>query len=262
MRPATSHNGSQRPHGGGNDTARASAVHTTKTTGKKAYLRMSINGHCCFCLMDTGCEQSVLPARFVDKGEIKPTSQRILAANGSDIPVLGQVRVVADVGGQQLPVEGLVSEYVFEPMLGIDWMEANEALWIFRKGVMEIGGRTFKMSARPRGNTWIRRVMVAEETFVPPRSEYDVATGVLYRDPSAFWPSVKSQWATARQELRPGVYVAGTVVPERSTAAYVRVANLRDEEVKLSKGMVLAELNRTSSAWPRIIGVCYTCAYL
>jgi predicted aspartyl protease len=203
---------------------------------------MKICDQLCSCLLDTGCELTVLPARLVDKRDIKPTTQRILAANGSDIPVEGTVRVMAQVGHTKFPIEGLVSEHVFEPMIGIEWLEANQAVWLFGKGAVKIHGETLKLSARPRGQTWVRRVMVYDDTEIPPRSEFDVPTGVQFRNPSAMWPTVPTQWATERRELRPGVFVSGTVVPEDTATAYVRVANVNDQSVQLKKGQVLAEL--------------------
>ena len=87
---------------------------------------MTIGGVPSDCLLDTGCELTVLPARLIDPKEVRPTSQKILAANGSDIPVLGVATVSAQVGSEWLEIEGLVSESVFEPMLGIGWLEEND----------------------------------------------------------------------------------------------------------------------------------------
>jgi len=238
--PRTRRSNNQYPHA--DEPARVSGARLTDHLGKRAYLNLVLNGRRCACLLDTGCELTVLPARLVDRTKLEPTSQKISAANGSDIPVLGHTSVVAEVGDLKLPIEALISEHVFEPMLGLDWMCANDVLWVFKKGVIKVHGRTLKLVARPQGQTWVRRVMVAETIDVPPRAELDVRTGVMYRDSWAFREPVDMQWATARKEIRPGLHVSGTVIPNESVVAYVRVANLRDEPVQLDKGTVLTEL--------------------
>jgi transposase InsO family protein/predicted aspartyl protease len=224
------------------EPARVQGAQLHGKTGKRAYLDMEINHHHCRCLLDTGCELTVLPVRLVDRQLIQPTTQRILAANGSDIPVLGKIRVMAKVGNSEIPVEGLVSERIMEPMIGIEWLEENEATWIFKDGAIQIHGQTLRLAARRRGSVWVRRVIVTEDVTVPARCEYNVPTGVQYRDLNAAQCAVQSQWATKRQELRPGFFVSGTVVPDQTDAVVVRVANLTDDTVELKKDSFLAEL--------------------
>ena len=233
-----------RPPEKKDDAGRINAVHTPSSSGRRASLRLKLNGFWTECLLDTGCELTVLPARLVDSKKIKPTTQRIVAANGSEIPVLGTVKVFATIGRTRLPVEGLVSAHVFEPMLGITWMENNHAVWAFHEGVIRIRGKTFELFSRKQGDAWVRRVLALDDTEVPPRSEFDIPASVVYKDPSAFWPPVESQWATRRREIRSGLYVAGTVVPDDSATTYVRVANVCEEPVQLPKGTVLSDLEQ------------------
>ena len=115
--PRPSRSGQQGHLGQG--SASANGTRLFDSGGRKAYLQMKICNQACSGLLDTDCEQTVLPARLVDKEFIKPTTQRLLAANGSVIPVLGTVSVMAQVENAQFPIEGLVSEHVFEPMIGI-----------------------------------------------------------------------------------------------------------------------------------------------
>ena len=243
-RPAAS-NGARQPRPP-EDVARVSAAQADGKTGRRAYLQMKIYGRVQWCLLDTGCELSVLPARVVPRRDLRPTTQRILAANGSEIPVVGTVLATAEIEGNCVSVDGLVSENVFEPMLGIGWLEANAAVWVFKEGVLRMHGKTYPLHSRPKADTWVRRVMVAETTLVPPRTEFNVKAVVMYRDSSdvlsPLATSAPTQWATERCELRPGLYVSGTLIPAESTTAYVRVANVGKGPVQLRKGTVLAAL--------------------
>ena len=57
------------------------------------------------------------------------------AANGSAIPILGEVTLPISIGKFATRVTGLVSQHVSEPMLGIDFLVENKAKWDFEQSV-------------------------------------------------------------------------------------------------------------------------------
>ena len=67
------------------------------TTGpmksKATYLHATVDGSEHDCLLDTGSEVSVLPAFLVRNDLIQPTTQKLRAANGTEIGVLGHASV-------------------------------------------------------------------------------------------------------------------------------------------------------------------------
>jgi hypothetical protein len=69
----------------------------------------------------TLAEVTVFAARHLSNIEIEPTGQRLTAANGSDIEVLDETSVPLVVGNQVIATRCLVSEYVDELILGLDW---------------------------------------------------------------------------------------------------------------------------------------------
>ena len=81
---------------------------------------MTISGVPTLCLLDSGCEKTVLPARLVPHDQLTPSVQRLQAANETVIPVLGEVRLKVQVGSQWLNLTGVVSDRVTEPLIGID----------------------------------------------------------------------------------------------------------------------------------------------
>ena len=50
---------------------------------------------------------------MIDPAMITP-SRTFIAANGTDLPVLGSVRVYADMGRESIVIDGVVSEVVYE----------------------------------------------------------------------------------------------------------------------------------------------------
>ena len=53
------------------------------------------------------------------------------AANGTRIGVLGKATVPFRVGHFTSTVTGLVSDHIAKVMLGVDWLEDNNAFWDF-----------------------------------------------------------------------------------------------------------------------------------
>ena len=77
--------------------------------GHSTYLKATIGVKDYDCLLDTGSEVSLLPAVLVDKSYITRTSQTLKAANGTTIPILGEVAMPIRVGQFETTVNGLVS---------------------------------------------------------------------------------------------------------------------------------------------------------
>ena len=132
-----------------------------------------------YCLFDSGCELTVLPADLVDKRDLQPTEQRLSAANNTSIPLLGKATVTASVGSHEFQIDGLVSEHVQEPMLGIAWLKQNKVNWDFETGNVRIRGCHYRLKARPGQNVRARRVKLAEIWQVPAYSECDVPADVV-----------------------------------------------------------------------------------
>lgn len=164
------------------------AVVTNHTTREKSsvltnnaiFIRARINGQSRHCLLDTGSEVSIVPASYVDGLELQSSSRVLLAANGTEIRVLGELSVPLKLfKGFEIHTKFLVSDQVFEPMLGMDWLREHKCRIGFGTGALFIGRRRIPL-VRGNGSTWCRRVIVAEEVVVLPRSQCDVPSKTLY----------------------------------------------------------------------------------
>jgi len=102
---------------------------------------------------------------------VKRTGQTLKAANGTPIPITGQVKLRLSLGGFSTCIEALVSPHVIEPMLGIDFLVKNQVVWDFAQSTITINGISHVLRSRVNKLRWCRRVVVQEDTIVPARSE-------------------------------------------------------------------------------------------
>jgi len=208
----------------------------------KTYLHVKIGHRTYPCLLDSGCDLTILPAKVVPKDQIQSTSEKLFAANRTQIPILGRVVLPAKLGDFDVEISGLVSHHVQEIMIGIDWLRGYDVLWNMGKGEITIGGHTFALTTKKSRPQDVRRVVLAQDTVIPSRAQVDVPTDVVY---DTLWGSpliAFGDWATEPRQLKTGVYTARTVVPARPADVPVRVMNTTDQSVELKKGSLIGDL--------------------
>jgi len=222
----------------GNNGQTVLASNSCHITGSRsAYLPAKIFGRKRWCLLDTGSEVSVVPARYVPPNDVRVSTRTLNAANGTSIPVTGETNLVLNLGDQRLNVPCLVSEHVDEILLGLTFLEENQCVWQFANRKIEIAGREYPLFAHKLAGS-IRRITVQDNTTISPRCQQTVMAHTVYRtlNPSS------SEWATKPFELVPGVRVARTMVADTPSNVGLQVINTNDYEVQLSKGMSLGHL--------------------
>jgi hypothetical protein len=75
-----------------------------------------------YALLDTGCERSVIESSLVKPEDVRRQSLSLYAANGTQIPVVGEATLHFQVGNKDFEAEVLVTEAVQGLILGIDWL--------------------------------------------------------------------------------------------------------------------------------------------
>jgi len=195
------------------------------------------------CLLDSGSELSIFP-RYIVKGEtIRPTIIRMNAANGTPIEMLGQADVIFNFDGKMIKITGLISEKVFEIMLGEDFLSSNKAVWNFASGKLCMQGREFPLYSARSSDVWNRRVVVSENTIIPAWSEMLISAKQQHRNLRTTEERNSGIWVTENCDMKCGLRLARSLVDGGSETVPVRLINPNVTPVKLSRGTVLTNLS-------------------
>ena len=73
----------------------------TKVKDEYVYIDIIIDGKCHLALIDTGCQLNLLPLSLVGDRHVQPSSEKLFAANGSLMHILGTVELPVTIGGAQ-----------------------------------------------------------------------------------------------------------------------------------------------------------------
>ena len=224
-------------------TRRVAGATTGSERGKagSTYLRATIDGRTQDCLLDTGSEVSLLPAPLVRGELLRPTTQTLRAANGTEIGVLGEATLSFKTQFFSSTITGLVSDHIAEVMLGVDWLTQNNVVWDFQGARVRLGGRGHLLYQRRGERKWCRRVILQEDVEIPARSQVDVPGKVVFRGR----PNCDNdlQWGTKPVTIMKGVHVARTLAPnDRFTDLPVRVMNVQRQPLAIRAGTVISDL--------------------
>jgi gag-polyprotein putative aspartyl protease/Zinc knuckle len=202
----------------------------------EVYLPISIVGKRFSCLLDTGCEKSLIPRKLVSSAQLYPTDQKIFAANGSEIRVLGSIGLEFSVGEVSTTFTFIVSDEIEEMMLGIDFLSQNDCHWNFQRKIITINGKAVTLQ-RKRKQVMARRVYAAQDIIIPPRCQTHVATRTTMRH-----PRIKvGDWLMEPKQVGEGLLIARTLVSGKTITPSICVLNLSDKESKIREGVLLGE---------------------
>ena len=83
------------------------------------YLRIEINRSTYPCLLDSGCEYTMMPQAIVEKSgaEVTPVNIVVYVANGTPLMVDGKAVVEMKLNGQRISTKTLVTPDVEEIMM-------------------------------------------------------------------------------------------------------------------------------------------------
>jgi hypothetical protein len=192
---------------------------------RKTYIQLRINGVQRKVLLDTGSDATLLPSFAVRGVRMEVSDARLVAANGTSIRVKGKATVEAFAGPHRFEITGLVTDHVAELMLGFDLLKELGAVWNFQNDEIQLAGVVHKLCSKERTG-WCRRVILQSDCVVPSRSEVVLPTKVVYNDLTETRVGEEPKWITEAQQLRSGLQVCRTVLPEGDIDIPVRVMNV------------------------------------
>lgn len=181
---------------------------------KSVYIPVMIKRNRLQCTLDTGSDVTVLPMQMATKFKLKLTqsnTERLKAANGTDIIINASTTVPLVVGGCTIETTALVSRDVCEFILGNDWLTAHRCIWNFQQCQIRIdNGSWIQLSTRR--TSVCGRVFVAEDITLPPRAQCNIPARIAISKPNYYI----SETLMESKQLKSGVYVGRTVLPSGS----------------------------------------------
>jgi hypothetical protein len=241
----------QGPPGGYDRQNRANSL-AVKSANEKSgmnskhnvYLNVEMEGKPYKFLLDTGCDQTMIPDNLVKGKEILPTDKNVYAANGTNIALKGEVEFDLKVGRQTIRTRALVSEHIGEPILGIDWMTKNEVFWILSKGQIILKGEVFPLVKGKIPSQFCCRIVPQESVMIPKDTEMIFPAKAVFEG-TYVKGVVKSNAFDLLMDMNvmeDNLVIARALVPNRCCNIPVRVINATNRDVTIPRERVLAEL--------------------
>lgn len=188
---------------------------------------------------------TLIPQQFVRESEIVPASEKLRAANGTEIKVVGRIRLPVMISHCRFVAEFVVSPNVDEIILGRDWLSQNSVKWDFGGNSITIEGTTISLTGTQREPPRCRRCRVSRDVEIPPQAEAVLPADVIYGHFKH--QGVDEQWTTVPSEPVRGLRVARTLIATKTAAAAVRVCNLTKAQITLHRGQSLGALQSVES---------------
>ena len=103
--------------------------------------------------------------RVIPDLKLKPTTQKLYAANGMGIALLGEVELTMTMSGHTVTDAVVVSEEVDDLILGIDWLGRHRCRWSFAQNLIEIDGEVVRLISRPR-QAMVKMIYAVDSTII------------------------------------------------------------------------------------------------
>lgn len=201
----------------------ARQVECPRVASTCVYVKAKFRNRPIRCLLDSGCERSIVGRRYVRDLRLRPTQYRLSAANKAALPIDGDIDLHFTIDGYAMTASVSVSPAIDDLLLGSDWLVENGCRWDFAAGTIHIGDRLIHTHQRKHVDL-CRRIMVSEECVVPPRHEANVPARMIYDHTQG--PA--TDWVVEPRVIRPGVVAARTLVSGDSMDVVARVCNYSD----------------------------------
>ena len=214
--------------------------------GTPVFLEMECLGIKQKFLLDSGCDMTLLPAKYVRGVQVLPSSKRVFAANATEIELMGEVNITLRLGDVLIPTTALISDNVTEGLIGYDWLSANDVFWGFGIGRISIAGKIFPLQKGCKPTGFCRRIVVQQTVTIPPMSESVIPSKVVFTAPELsrqlLSNSREGSFILNPTELSDRVYVSSAVVPNRCHNIPTRILNRSCRSIKLMEDDILGEL--------------------
>jgi len=200
-----------------------------------AYVTAYVGGRPIQCLLDSGCERSVISRSLVPTAQLTCSRYNLTVADEANLPILGDTTLHFEVNGNRFEANVSVSPAIDDFLLGSDWLEANGAKWDFATGMLHFGDPAIHAYRRTLGKV-CRQVIVSENYIVPACHEANVP--VKMSDEGV--PHPVDNWVIETKQLSSRVMTARTLINVNQKRLVARVCNYSDEPYELKANYCLA----------------------
>ena len=198
---------------------------------REAYLDVRFRGKTVCALLDSGAERCVVGRQLVSSDKWFETEERLNTADGTPIPLLGELDISFEVSGEPARARVVVSEVITELILGIDWLQHNRCVWDFGNNSFTMDGHRGRLRCR-QGEKSIRRLVVSHDIEIPARQMVEVPVWVTL--PSLNLP--EGTWVADNKVLDTELIVASTIYEHRDIDSVCRIINLSDHPRRFKLG--------------------------
>jgi len=129
-------------------------------------------------------------------------------------------------------------------------MSANKVNWCFGRNEINIKGINYRLDAKASRQNWCRKVVLVNDTTVPPRSHVNVNTKAIVNGIATGDFKIKDTWATEPNMLKDGLFVARSLMPDRTDDLPVRLLNKTDQPIELKRDTVVTSLESVGLLHP------------
>lgn len=156
--------------------------------------------------------------------DLLTTDDVLTAANDTPIPASKRrnALVLFSVLGITFGVDILVSDQVNEFILGLDWLERNDASWHFAEGILRIGSLTVQLKRRPNVVACVRSIYVRETVEVPASTQVYLPVDLAY----ASLIAPRADWVMEARVMKNGLFAARTLLPFANDIAAIPFINV------------------------------------
>ena len=205
---------------------------TSKNPFSRAYVNCEFHGRPLACMLDMGCDRSVIGRRFVERYDLQPAQFSLMAAGRNALKVDGETLIQFSIDGYPVEAEVSVSPSVDELLLGCDWLTKHKGRWDFATGVVQLGN--IEVQTRPKWAPEIacRRLVVTEKFTIPARHEASVPG----RMEPGEEPQPTVEWAVESRTIKNGVRVARTLLGDENMVRVAQILNQTNSSYRLEEG--------------------------
>ena len=166
---------------------------------------------------------------------LKPTTQKLYAANGTEIALLGEVELNLMLTDFEMTAAVVVFEEVDDLILGIDWLGRHRCRWSFAQNIIEIDGMVVRLIGRPRRS--MLRIYAVENTVVLAGHAINVPVTM------ALWSlrQTSADWTVEPRSLGTGKLAARTLMRDEGRCSAVQVMNVGEKDFVISHGEFIGE---------------------